>query len=118
MSVNEYAEKKLQSNVWLTDVEDDKQPPASRFERNDQYEVANDAVLKNASPYPKITRRGFAGEEFFLKASKSVPRIGRRNNDVAVSPKRSTNNKVRFRERKILFQKKNSLGLYDNTYDV
>lgn len=94
MSASEYASKNVRNNIWMTDFED-KQQPTSRFERNDQYEVPSDVVMKNGSPYPKVTRRGFAGEEFFLKASKSVPRIGRRNNDVAESPKRSVNNKVR-----------------------
>lgn len=94
MSDNELAEKKLRNNVWLTDI-DDKQSASSRFARNYQYEVPSDVVMKNASPYPKITRRGFAGEEFFLKASKSVPRIGRRNNEFAEQPKRSVNSKVR-----------------------
>ncbi|XP_026819719.1 uncharacterized protein LOC113558462 [Rhopalosiphum maidis] len=86
MSINEYPEKKVQ-NIWLTDMDD--RQPASRIERSDQFETANDVIMKDASVYPKITRRGFAGEEFFLKASKSVPRIGRRNNDIQESPKRS-----------------------------
>lgn len=89
MSVNDYMDKKLQNNIWLTDM-DDKQS-SSRIERSDQFETASDVILKDASAYPKITRRGFAGEEFFLKASKSVPRIGRRNNDIKESPKRSVN---------------------------
>lgn len=96
MSVNDYAEKKLLNNIWLSDMLDDKLP-ASRTERSDQSEIARDIILKDASMYPRITRRGYAGEEFFLKASKSVPRIGRRNNDVKESPKRSLN-KVRIRE--------------------
>lgn len=69
----------------------DDKPFSSRIERSDQFETASDVVQKEASAYPKITRRGFAGEEFFLKASKSVPRIGRRNNDIKESPKRSVN---------------------------
>ncbi|XP_060857412.1 uncharacterized protein LOC132934995 [Metopolophium dirhodum] len=86
MSINEFPEKKVQ-NIWLADM-DDKQI-ASRIERSDQFETASDVLMKDASVYPKITRRGFAGEEFFLKASKSVPRIGRRNNDIQETPKRS-----------------------------
>lgn len=88
MSVNEYTDKKLQNNVWFADVDD--RQPGSRIERNDQFETFSDVVQKDASTYPKIARRGYAGEEFFLKASKSVPRIGRRNNDIKETPKRST----------------------------
>lgn len=83
--------------MWLTEM-DDKQH-ALRSEQNDQFEIPNDVVLKNPSAYPKVTRRGFAGEEFFLKASKSVPRIGRRNNDIKESPKRSIS-KVRTPDEK------------------
>lgn len=79
--------------MWLTDIDD--AHPTTRIERSDQIETVGDVMLKNAEPYPKIARRGYAGEEFFLKASKSVPRIGRRNNDIKESPKRSIN-KVRF----------------------
>lgn len=86
MSVNEFPEKKVQ-NIWLADMDD--KPTGSRIERSDQFETAGDVIMKDASAYPKITRRGFAGEEFFLKASKSVPRIGRRNNDIQETPKRS-----------------------------
>ncbi|KAF0757801.1 ecdysis triggering hormone preproprotein [Aphis craccivora] len=86
MSINEYPDKKVQ-NIWLTDMDD--RQAASRIERSDQFETASDVIMKDASVYPKIVRRGFAGEEFFLKASKSVPRIGRRNNDIQESPKRS-----------------------------
>lgn len=88
MSVNEYTDKKLQNNVWLGDMDD--RQPGSRIERNDQFETFSEVAQKDASTYPKIARRGYAGEEFFLKASKSVPRIGRRNNDNKESPKRST----------------------------
>lgn len=88
MSLNENAEKNLQ-NIWLTEM--DEKQHALRNEQNDQFEIPSDVILKGASPYPKVTRRGFAGEEFFLKASKSVPRIGRRNNDIKESPKRSIN---------------------------
>lgn len=86
-SADEYAEKKLQNNIWLADMDD--KPTVSRIERSDQFETASDVILKGASAYPRITRRGYAGEEFFLKASKSVPRIGRRNNDIKETPKRS-----------------------------
>lgn len=95
MSVNEYTDKKIQNNIWLADMDD--KHPDSRIERNGQFETPSDIILKDASAYPRITRRGYAGEEFFLKASKSVPRIGRRNNDIKESsPKRSTA-KVRTR---------------------
>lgn len=97
MSADDYAEKKLMNNIWLTDLMDDKLP-GSRAERSDQFETASDVILKDPSAYPRITRRGYAGEEFFLKASKSVPRIGRRNNDYKESPKRSFN-KVRISPR-------------------
>lgn len=96
MSLNENADKKLQ-NIWLTEM-DDKQH-ALRNEQNDQFEIPSDVIQKDSSAYPKVTRRGFAGEEFFLKASKSVPRIGRRNNDIKESPKRSIN-KVCVRDKK------------------
>jgi len=99
MSNDEYPDKKYQNNLWLSDMDD--RQPISRIEQNDQSETVGDVILKNASPYPKVTRRGYAGEEFFLKASKSVPRIGRRNNDVKESPKRSVN-KVRVRDFEVL----------------
>lgn len=86
-AADERAEKNPQKHIWLMDTD---------RQAEQQYETAGDVVLKNASPYPKVVRRGYAGEEFFLKASKSVPRIGRRNNDARESPKRSvTANKVR-----------------------
>lgn len=90
MSVTEYAEKKLQNNIWLAEMDD--KHPGTKVERNDQFETVGDVILKDT--YPKIARRGYAGEEFFLKASKSVPRIGRRNNDFKDSSKRLAN-KVR-----------------------
>lgn len=87
MSVTEYAEKKLQNNIWLAEMDD--KHPGSIMERNNQFETVGDVIVRNT--YPKIARRGYAGEEFFLKASKSVPRIGRRNNDLKVSSKSSAN---------------------------
>ncbi|VVC42479.1 Hypothetical protein CINCED_3A001041 [Cinara cedri] len=87
-AVDDQVDKKL----WLMDsFEDYKHPGSSRIERSDQLETVGDVVMNEHGAYPKIIRRGFAGEEFFLKASKSVPRIGRRNNDIKESPKRSLN---------------------------
>ncbi|XP_050527168.1 uncharacterized protein LOC126897531 [Daktulosphaira vitifoliae] len=90
MYADDYAEKAVQENgIWLAEV-GGKPIALTRIERNDQEETTSDFVVKDATPFPKIARRGYAGEEFFLKASKSVPRIGRRNDDSKAYPKRST----------------------------
>ncbi|XP_050433583.1 uncharacterized protein LOC126841272 [Adelges cooleyi] len=77
-----------EDGVWLAEVAG-KPIALTRIERNDQEESTGDFFVKEGSAFPKMTRRGYAGEEFFLKASKSVPRIGRRNDDFKSAPKRS-----------------------------
>lgn len=55
-----------------------------RIGRRDYGGGPNSFIWKSTIPSPAFERRdvrGYAGDEYFLKAAKSVPRIGRRNDD-------------------------------------